>query len=155
MATYNSAVYAQETGQSSTAVGVATPIPTYTDGKRSGGTKKAIFVVFDTSLQNLATSSVLNICTLPADVIVTAITMTADTATTSATTQIGITGTAGYYSTSAVATATAASFNMFTNLSNFSTPTTANAAPITVIATFAGAAVNTGKLYFLIEYLSN
>jgi hypothetical protein len=154
MATYNSAIYAQQINNIASATGRALPVTTIGSGKRNGATKGRVFVDFDTSLQNLATSSVVNLVSLPPDTIVTAITLVCDTATSSATTQVGITGTAGYFSTSAIATATAAKFDMFTNLSNYGSTLSATAETV-VIATFAGAAVNTGKLYFVIDYLSN
>ena len=155
MATFNSTVYAQETGQPSTAVGTAAPIQTYTDGKRSGGRKIATFVTFDTSLQNLASASVVNVCTLPPDVIVSNITVITGTALASSTIQVGLGATANYFSTSAISTATAGKVDAFTNLANYGTVTTANTAPQTVTATIGGASWTTGIIYFLIEYLQN
>jgi hypothetical protein len=137
MATYNSALYAQETGQVSTAAGLATPIPNFADGKRTGGARREILVSFDTSLQNLSIADIVNVAVLPLS---------------GATIELGVTGTATYFSTSAVSIASAGKTDVFTKLANFGQDITT---PTTVIATISGAAWSTGKLYFLIEYLLN
>jgi hypothetical protein len=152
MATYNSALYAQETGQVSTAVGLATPIPNFADGKRTGGARREILVSFDTSLQNLSIADIVNVAVLPAGATPVGVTVITDTALSSATIELGVTGTATYFSTSAVSIASAGKTDVFTKLSNFGQDITT---PTTVIATIAGAAWSTGKLYFLIEYLLN
>jgi len=152
MATFNSVIYAQSIGQPSTGVGVAAPIPTYGDGQHNGGFKRSVLVAFNTALQNLAIASVVNVAVLPQGVTVTNIKVISDTGTASATVQLGVTGTANYYSSSAQSLASAGAFDVINNFANYGQATTA---PTTVIATIAGAAVNTGNLYFAIDYLSN
>jgi hypothetical protein len=166
MATYNSGVYAQQIGSPTTAAGITTPVSQFTDGKRSGGRKRAAFVQFDTSKQNLLANDIINLCTLPPDVIVTRIQATSTVAATNQTLEAGIPGTANYFSSSAVTAATEAQFDLFTNYGNYGTPTpidegatsspSPNALSATTTVTCAvGANQSTGIWSFLIEFLSN
>ncbi len=159
MSTYNSMLYAQESGQPTTASGlpsgVTAPVPQYTNGALSGGRRRTKLVQFNTASQNLASGSVVNVGLLDAGAIPVAVTVITDTALASSTIQVGLGSTASYFTSSAVSTATAGKVDAFTNLANFGAPTTANAAPQIVTATIGGASWTTGNIYILIDFLEN
>jgi hypothetical protein len=151
-------LYAQESAQLATATGLPTGVTTptsYTNGALSGGKRRTKLVQYNTASQNLASGSVINVGLLDAGVVPVAITVITDTALSSSTIQVGLGGTASYFTSSAVSTASAGKVDAFTNLTNFGQPTTANVAPQIVTATIGGATWTTGNIYFLIDYLEN
>lgn len=157
MATYNSINYAPfitpYSAANANGVNASQTAQEYVDGKRQGGNTRSILVQFDTTVTNLAIGDIINVCVLPTNCIPVSIQLGNDAAVTSGTVQMGITGTAAYFSAAALSIGTANTrAQAFTKVANYGKEL---AVQTTVIATIAGAAVSTAQLFFEVTYLAN
>lgn len=157
MATYNSINYTPfitpYNAANASGVNASMTPQEYVDGKRQGGYVRSIFVQFDTTVTSLASGSIINVCVLPTNCIPISVKLSNDTATTSGTVQVGITGTAAYFSASPVSVGTAnTNQQAFTAVANYGKELTTQT---TVIATTGGATINTAQLFFEVTYLAN
>lgn len=146
MATYNSNLYNIETGANNSVSGSQLIDAKFDTAKL----RTKIVTLNNTNVQALNSGDVVNLCILRKGSVVTSVTLLNDTATTSGTAQVGVSGTAGFFSTAGLSIATANTRQeAFTNQANVSTELTQDQV---VILTLGGANVAANTTLKVIIY---